>query len=207
MYVRERTDCAGYASDAARSDYAFEEFGRDNLRAMPSQSGNDSSVNGRSLRIRTTAHEEVSMNIFSFSRKAWLPVSAALIFAMCAFGTYSSTAVAAGVKVTLAGDQEVPPVKSAGSGSGWITVGADKSVSGSVTTTGITGTAAHVHEAAAGKNGPVIIALTKDGDTYTVPAGAKLSDAQYASFQAGNLYVNVHTTANAGGEMRGQLKP
>jgi len=49
--------------------------------------------------------------------------------------------------------------------------------------------------------------LTKNGDTYTVPAGAKLSEAQYASFQAGNLYVNVHTAANPGGELRGQLKP
>jgi len=142
-----------------------------------------------------------------FSRKAWRPVSTALIVAMCAFGAYSSTAVAADVKVTLAGDQEVPPVKTSGVGNGSITVGDDKSVSGSVTTTGITGTAAHIHEAAAGKNGPVIIALTKDGDTYTVPAGAKLSDAQYASFKAGNLYVNVHSAANAGGEMRGQLKP
>jgi hypothetical protein len=147
------------------------------------------------------------MNTSSLSRKAWLPVSAALIFAMSAFGAYSSTAVAADVKVVLAGDQEVPPVKSAGSGSGSITVGADKSITGSVTTTGIAGTAGHVHEAAAGKNGPVIIALTKNGDTYTVPAGTKLSDAQYASYEAGNLYVNVHTAANAGGEMRGQLKP
>ena len=144
----------------------------------------------------------------TFSRSTWLPLSAALIIAVvCTFGTYSNTAVAAGVKVTLTGDQEVPPVKSKGSGSGTITIGTDKSVSGSVTTTGIAGTAAHIHEAAAGKNGPVIIPLTKNGDTYTVPAGSKLSDAQYASFQAGNLYVNVHTAAHTGGEIRGQLKP
>lgn len=143
----------------------------------------------------------------TFSRRAWLLLSAALIIAVCTFSTYSSAAVAAGVKVTLTGDQEVPPVKSTGSGSGTITIGADKSVSGSVTTTSIAGTVAHIHEAPAGKNGPVIIPLTKNGDTYTVPAGSKLSDAQYASFQAGNLYVNVHTAANPGGEIRGQLKP
>ena len=143
----------------------------------------------------------------AFSRTAWLPLSAALIIAVCMFGTYSNTAVAAGVKVTLTGDQEVPPVKSTGSGSGTIIIGADKSVSGSVTTTGIAGNAAHIHEAAAGKNGPVIIPLIKNGDTYTVPAGSKLSDAQYASFQGGNLYVNVHTAANPNGEIRGQLKP
>jgi hypothetical protein len=141
------------------------------------------------------------------SRRAWLPLGAALIFATSAFGVYSSIAAAADIKVTLAGDQEVPPVKSAGTGTGTIVVGADKSVSGSVTTTGIAGTAAHVHEAATGKNGPVIIPLTKDGDKYTVPAGAKLTDTQFASFQAGNLYVNVHTPANPGGELRGQLKP
>ena len=141
------------------------------------------------------------------SRQAWLPLGAALIFAISAFGSYSSIAAAADVKVTLAGDQEVPPVKSAGTGTGTIIIGAYRSVSGSVTTTGMAGTAAHIHEAATGKNGPVIISLTKKGDTYAVPAGAKLTDAQFASFQAGNLYVNVHTAANAGGEMRAQLKP
>jgi len=147
------------------------------------------------------------MNTDKISRRVWLPLGAALIFAIPVFASYSTLAVAVDVKLTLAGDQEVPPVKSAGTGSGTIIVGTDRSVSGSVMTTGITGTAAHIHEAAAGQNGPVIIPLTQAGNTYTVPAGAKLTDAQFASFQAGKLYVNVHTTANPGGEMRAQLKP
>ena len=96
----------------------------------------------------------------------------------------------------------------AASGSGTITVGADKSVSGSVTTTGVDGTAAHIHMAATGQNGPVIVPLTKTADgVWSVPAGAKLTDAQYDAFKAGNLYVNVHSAANKGGEIRGQLKP
>jgi hypothetical protein len=111
------------------------------------------------------------------------------------------------MKVTLASDQEVPPVKGTGTGAGTITVGADKSVTGSVTTAGIAGTAAHIHEAASGKIGPVIIPLIKSGDTYTVPAGTTLTDAQFASFQAGNLYVNVHTVPNPDGAIRGQLTP
>jgi len=134
----------------------------------------------------------------------WRPLAAALSIMFFATGV----ALAADVKVTLSGDQEVPPVKTEASGSGTITVNADKTVSGSITTKGITATAAHIHEAAAGKNGGVIVPLAKDGDgTFKVGAGAKLTDAQMASFKAGNLYVNVHSAANPGGEIRGQLKP
>jgi hypothetical protein len=108
----------------------------------------------------------------------------------------------------LSGDQEVPPVTTAAAGTGTISVSADKSVSGSVTTTGVAGTMAHIHDGAPGKNGPVVIPLSKSGDgTWSVPAGAKLTDAQYKSFEAGNLYVNVHSAAHGGGEVRGQIKP
>ena len=147
------------------------------------------------------------MNIDKISKHARRPLGAALIVAMSAFGSYSSIAAAADMKITLAGDQEVPAVKSAGSGGGTISVGTDGLVGGSVTTTGIAGTAAHIHEAASGKNGPVIIPLTKNGDTYAVPAGTKLTEAQLASLKAGNLYINVHTAANPNGEVRAQLKP
>ena len=110
--------------------------------------------------------------------------------------------------VTLSGDQEVPPVTTSASGAGTISVGADKSVSGSVMVKGINATAAHIHEAAKGKNGPVIVPLTKSGDnTFSVAAGAKLSDAQMQALQSGNLYVNVHSAANPNGEIRAQLAP
>ncbi len=147
------------------------------------------------------------MNITTPKRPSWLLHGAALVLAFAAFGSYSSIAAAADVTVTLAGDQEVPAVKSAATGTATITVGADKSVRGSVTTKGMVGTLGHVHEAAAGKTGPVVILLEKNGDTYTVPANAKLTDAQFASFKAGNLYVNIHSAAHADGELRGQLKP
>jgi hypothetical protein len=120
----------------------------------------------------------------------------------------SGTIFAADIKVKLSGDQEVPPVQTTASGGGTITVNDDKSVSGSVTTKGIKATAAHIHEAAAGSNGPVAIPLEKKSDNeFAVPAGAKLSDAQYKALKAGNLYVNVHSDAHKGGEIRGQLKP
>ena len=128
-----------------------------------------------------------------------------LIAGVLALG--SGMALAAGTKVTLSGDQEVPPVNTSASGNGTITVGDDKSVSGSVTTSGIAGMAAHIHEAAPGKNGPVAVPLTKTSDNvWSVPPGAKFSDAQYKSYKAGNLYVNVHSEAHKDGEIRGQLK-
>jgi hypothetical protein len=109
---------------------------------------------------------------------------------------------------TLSGSQEVPPVTTQASGTSTITVAADKSVSGTVTTTGITATAAHIHMAAMGQNGPVIVPLAKTGDNVWSPApAAKLTDAQYDAYKAGNLYVNVHSADNKGGEIRAQLKP
>jgi CHRD domain len=117
-------------------------------------------------------------------------------------------AIADETKVTLSGDEEVPPVSTSASGTGTITVGSDKSISGSITTSGVEGTAAHIHLGAPGKNGPPIITLTKTSENvWSVPAGATLTDEQYQSYKAGELYVNVHSAANKPGEIRGQLKP
>jgi len=121
----------------------------------------------------------------------------------------STKSVFTGDNVKLSGSEEVPPVTTSASGSGTITVKDDKTVSGSVKTSGVAGSMAHIHIAPAGRNGPVIITLAKgsDGNTWSVPAGAKLTDAQYDAYKAGGLYVNVHSAANKGGEVRGQLKP
>ena len=139
-------------------------------------------------------------------------VAAAFALAGCETmsSMWSSTkSMFGGGKVTLSGSQQVPPVTTSASGSAAIKVGSDKSVSGSVTTSGVNGTAAHIHMGAAGQAGPVAVPLAKgaDGTTWSVPAGAKLTDAQYEAYKAGNLYVNVHSAANKGGEIRGQLKP
>ena len=129
--------------------------------------------------------------------------TAAVVLAGCAT-MYASNAV----KVSLSGANEVPPVSTSASGSGSFTVGADKSVSGSVTTSGVAGTAAHIHVGAAGKNGPVAVPLTKTSDaTWSAPAGAKFTDEQYQAYKAGETYVNVHSAANKGGEIRAQLRP
>ena len=110
--------------------------------------------------------------------------------------------------MALSGSQEVPANPSAASGQSMIMIGADKMVTGSVKVTGMTATMAHIHEAAKGMNGPVIVPFTKTGEnTFAPAAGAKLTDAQYASYKAGNLYINVHSAAYPGGEVRMQLWP
>lgn len=117
-------------------------------------------------------------------------------------------ASAATVHVRLSGSHEVPPVKTMARGSGVIKVAADGSVSGKITTRGIKGTMAHIHEGAPGVDGKPIIALAPGPHgTWVVPAGSKLSSDQYKEFRAGDLYVNVHSAAHPGGEIRGQLKP
>ncbi len=112
------------------------------------------------------------------------------------------------IRVTLSGANEVPPVNTSASGAGTIFVSADKTISGAITTTGITGTAAHIHLGAAGTNGPVIVPLKKSGDGgWSVHPGTEITEAQFASFKRGELYINVHSDAYKAGEIRGQLIP
>jgi hypothetical protein len=118
----------------------------------------------------------------------------------------SGVAYGTDVKVMLSGANEVPPVTTSASGEGMISIADNGAVSGSVTTKGVQGTAAHIHIGAAGKNGPVAVPFTKDGDTFKAPAGAKLNADQMQAFKAGDLYFNVHSAAHPGGEIRGQLK-
>ena len=146
----------------------------------------------------------MNMNLQGIKRFVWAGAgAAAIVLAGCA--GMSSTK---GVQVTLSGANEVPPVATSASGSGTIMVGDDKSVSGSVTTTGVAGVAAHIHTGASGANGPVTIGLTKTADNvWSLPAGTKFTDEQYNTYKARGMYINVHSAANKGGEIRGQLMP
>ncbi|WP_157269644.1 CHRD domain-containing protein [Azohydromonas aeria] len=128
--------------------------------------------------------------------------------AVLALALAAGSAALMAAELKLSGDQEVPPVTTSASGSGNIAVAADGTVSGSVKVSGVEATAAHIHHAPPGKNGPVIIPLTKgEGGSFSVPAGARLNADQMKAYQAGELYVNVHSAANPGGEVRAQIKP
>ena len=69
---------------------------------------------------------------------------------------------------------------------------------------------AHIHDAFAGANGTVLVALEVDaGDPnrFVVPAATTLDAAGIERLLAGALYVNAHTAAVNSGEIRGQLLP
>jgi hypothetical protein len=138
---------------------------------------------------------------------------AVLLFAGCAGMSGGK------VPVQLSGSQEVPPATTSGAGTADILVSPSKcqtaasglwcsAVTGTVTTSGVASTAAHIHQGKTGQNGPVIITLTKTSDnTWAVPPFTFLSDAQYIAYVDGDLYVNVHSAEYPGGQVRGQLKP
>ena len=113
-------------------------------------------------------------------------------------------------KANLSAASEVPPVTAAGSGTAQVNVDtASKQATWRVDYTGLSGpaAAAHIHcGAAAGANAGVAVPL---GTNFASPiqGAAALTDAQLADLQAGKCYINIHSAANKGGELRGQLTP
>jgi hypothetical protein len=143
--------------------------------------------------------------MFRPTRKTFASLAAGV--ALVTLAACSSMMGGSSDKVTLTGANEVPAVTTAATATGSIKVAADGAVSGSIVVTGMAPTMAHIHQAAAGVNGPVIVPFTQDGNTFSAPPGAKLTETQLAAYRAGNLYVNVHSAAHPGGEIRAQLKP
>ncbi len=142
----------------------------------------------------------MNAEIGKFSAASGLLALAALV--IC------GTAQAADVAVKLSGAEETPAVTTSAAGTAKLTIGVDHSVAGNVKTSGMEGIAAHIHVGAIGQAGPPIITLVKgENGEWTVPPGAKLTDEQFASYKAGNLYLNVHSPEHKAGEIRGQLKP
>jgi hypothetical protein len=110
-------------------------------------------------------------------------------------------------KASLSGAAEVPPVTSTATGNAVVTFDtATKQITYTVTYSGLSGdaTAAHIHcGAAAGANAGVAVPFPSTKSP--ISGTATLTDAQAADLEAGKCYVNVHTAANKGGEIRGQL--
>jgi CHRD domain len=139
----------------------------------------------------------------------WVGLGAAALLAGCAGKPMTS----------LGGSQEVPPVTTNASGITDISARPSRcpsSLSGSncptlhgnVYTSNIAATAAHIHQGKPGENGPVLVTLMKTSEgVWAVPFGSTITEDQFRAYWDGLMYVNVHTEANKGGEIRAQLKP
>jgi len=118
--------------------------------------------------------------------KTRILLAAAVVAAMGMAGCNTMKSMTGGghtQSVTLSGANEVPAVNTSASGTGNVTVGADRMVTANITVTGMNATAAHIHVAAVGQSGPPIITLTRTtDDVWSVPADAKLTDEQYEQF-------------------------
>lgn len=112
------------------------------------------------------------------------------------------------VTASLSGDQETPAVTTAAFGTAMFVVDpATMNITGGVLFSGISATAAHIHAGAVGVSGAPVVQLEVAGNRANAPAAKTLDAMQYADLLDGKFYVNVHSAANAAGEIRGQLGP
>ena len=145
----------------------------------------------------------------TMSRRAVL-VLGGVVSAAAAIGL--AQAAPQSLSVALSGAQQVPAVTSPGSGTANFTFDpATRVLSWSITYSGLSSpaTMAHLHVAAAGKNGPPAIWLSTRGTAPTSPitGSATLTPAQAAQLKAGDWYVNLHSKDHPAGELRGQVMP
>ncbi|MEJ0016200.1 MAG: CHRD domain-containing protein [Acetobacteraceae bacterium] len=132
-----------------------------------------------------------------------------LLAAAFAVGSLSAASAAmVEFRATLSGKSEVPVTPSTGSGDVLATLDtATKKLTYTMTYMGLSGpaTAAHFHgPAASGANAGVVVPIGTS-PASPVTASATLTDAQIKDLEAGRWYANVHTEANKGGEIRGQM--
>ena len=159
------------------------------------------------------------------------PALAILVVCAVAWPVIAQPAVARNFIAHLSGDEEVPPVETLAQGQAIFHLNEDDAaLSYRLIVANIENVSvAHIHCGAAGVNGPVVVflfgpatpAVTVNGilaegiitdddiierpDSVQCPGGVADFDELVAKMRSGDAYVNVHTTAHPGGEMRGQI--
>jgi len=130
-----------------------------------------------------------------------------VVLAACVVFASPARAETISFKADLKASEAVPPNDSKGTGAVTATYDtASKKLTWKGNYSGLTGpaTMAHFHgPAEPGKNAGVAVPITPS--TSPFENSANLTDAQAADLLAGRWYVNVHTAAHPGGEIRGQL--
>jgi Cu/Zn superoxide dismutase len=140
------------------------------------------------------------------SRPAAAVIAVAALLAACASNAATKT-----LNATLNAQEEVPPTSSPGTGTAVFTLDpGTRELTWKVTYANLTGpaAAAHIHgPAAPGANSGVLVNLAPNGVANPIEGTTKLTEAQVSDLLAGKTYVNIHTAAHKGGEIRGQILP
>lgn len=112
-------------------------------------------------------------------------------------------------EVVLTGAQEVPPTGSTATGSANVTVVGNRlAIDGAWDGFDIVDPGAHVHgPAPAGANAGILFALSYDNQSRTFEGTFTLDQEQMSYFLENELYLNLHSAAFPGGEIRGQITP
>jgi hypothetical protein len=121
---------------------------------------------------------------------------------------FAGPAFADKYKVMLDAKSEVPPNASTATGTADVDYDpATKKLTWTLTYSGLTGAATAAHFHGPGEPGKIAgVKVPIPGATSSPAEGsATLTDEQAADFLAGKYYINVHTAANPGGEIRGQV--
>ena len=134
---------------------------------------------------------------------------AGVLLAAAAFVASAASAETVKMAATLDGAQQVPALEVAGKGSAELTFDTEtKMLTWTVDYSGLTSApaAGHFH-GPADKGANAGVAVPFEGDLASpIKGSATLTDAQAADLMAGKYYINLHTPANKGGEIRGQVE-
>src|SRR5438874_4778552 len=160
----------------------------------------------------------------------------ALLCALVISPAFADTEDSAVFRTRMVPDNEVPPVTAAAgnSASATITVHASRDGRGNISSASVTFdidytvtaaqtfTGLHIHNAATGINGPVVIDTGISGASPVAVASGSSRISRTVNYSSTdttglgwvtgllatpeNYYVNIHTTTNPGGFMRGQLQ-
>jgi hypothetical protein len=153
--------------------------------------------------MRAPIREEIVMHKL-LARSGLAGVMAAALFAW----TPSAFAETVMYKASLTSSAEVPPVDGKGSGALNATYDtATKKLTYTATYKDLSGpaAAAHFHGPADAKANAGVVVPVSGAMASPLKGEATLTDAQAADLAAGKWYFNVHTAANKGGEIRGQV--
>jgi hypothetical protein len=133
----------------------------------------------------------------------------AALFASAAFLASPASAEMVKMTATLDGAQQSPALDVPGKGTAEVTYDTDtKTVTWMVEYSGLSGDAAAAHfHGPADKGANAGVAVDFGGNVASpIQGSATLTDAQAADLLAGKYYINIHTAANKGGEIRGQVE-